>query len=156
MKKLLYLIPLTALFACNSAETEKTEINVSEETPVNTDTTAILLGQEVMFENLVEGQEISSPFTVKMGVAGMTVEPANNGINANKGHHHLLIDTVSFISASTLIPMIDNRIIHLGGGQTEYELVLSPGKHKIAMQFANGMHSSYGQRMAKAVTVTVK
>jgi hypothetical protein len=156
MKNLLYLIPLAALFACNSTSTEETEINITEETPVNVDTTAILLGQEVMFENLVDGQEISSPFTVKMGVAGMTVEPANNGINANKGHHHLLIDTMSFISSSALIPMVDKRIIHFGGGQTEYELVLSPGTHKIAMQFANGMHASYGPRMAKAVTVTVK
>ena len=35
---------------------------------------------------------VSSPLKVCMATKGYTVEPAKNGVNTGKGHHHLLID----------------------------------------------------------------
>lgn len=157
MKNLIYLLPFSLLAACsNGTNTENTANKITIEKTLALDTTAIAFGQEVYFENLEDMQIVSSPLTIKMGVKGMEVEPANSGVNKNKGHHHLLIDTLSFISPGTLIPMVDKRIIHFGGGQTEYTVDLSPGKHQISMQFANGLHSSYGIRMSKTVTVEVQ
>ncbi len=157
MKNLIYLLPFSVLAACsNGTNNESTANEITIEKTLAVDTTAIAFGQEVYFENLEDMQIISSPLTIKMGVKGMEVEPANSGVNKNKGHHHLLIDTLSFISPGTLIPMVDKRIIHFGGGQTEYTVDLSPGKHQISMQFANGLHSSYGIRMSKTVTVEVQ
>ena len=157
MKKILYIIPFSFLAACTSNAPESNEEikEVAEET-VQVDTTAILLGQEVFFENLKDGQEVNSPLTIKMGVKGMEVEPANNGINENKGHHHLLIDTMGFIAPGTMVPMVENRIIHFGGGELEHTIELSPGEHSISLQFANGIHSSYGSRMSKTIKVSVK
>ena len=38
------------------------------------------------------GAKVSSPVKVCMEVHGVEVEPAKKGVNAGKGHHHLLID----------------------------------------------------------------
>jgi hypothetical protein len=40
--------------------------------------------------------------------------------------------------------------------QTEAELTLPPGKHKLTLQFAKYDHSSYGKAYAKTINVTVK
>ena len=128
------------------------------QTGVNTgrDTAEISMGQEVYFENLKDGDKLKSPVKVKFGVKGMNVEAADKGVNANHGHHHLLVDTVTSIPAGDLIPMVENRIIHFGKGQTETTLDLKPGAHTLALQFANGIHLSFGSRMSKTVHITVQ
>ena len=40
--------------------------------------------------------------------------------------------------------------------QSEGELELEPGKHKITLQLANHLHESYGKDFAKTITVNVK
>jgi len=44
---------------------------------------------------------------------------------------------------------------HYGKAQSEGELELEPGKHKITLQFANAYHVSYGKEFAKTITVNV-
>ena len=46
--------------------------------------------------------------------------------------------------------------IHYGKGQTEATIELSPGKHTLTLQFANGIHQSYGEAWSKTITVNVK
>ncbi|MCO4294584.1 DUF4399 domain-containing protein [Solitalea sp. MAHUQ-68] len=122
-------------------------------TEVKTDTTVIKEGQEVYFVNLKDGETVKSPFKVEMGVKGMTVEPIGQ-IHPDKGHHHIIVDG-SFIPAGTTVPA-DSTHIHFGKGQTETELKLAPGSHTLTLQFADGMHASYGVRMSKTITVEVK
>ncbi|POY36462.1 rod shape-determining protein RodA [Solitalea longa] len=122
-------------------------------TEAQVDTVVIKDGQNVFFVNLKDGQTVKSPVKVEMGVNGMTVEPIG-AVNPDKGHHHLIIDA-SFIPAGTTTPA-DSTHIHFGKGQTETEVKLSPGKHTLTLQFADGMHTSYGVRMSKTITVEVK
>ena len=49
----------------------------------------------------------------------------------------------------------DRTHIHFGGGQTEADVELTPGEHTLTLQFANGMHQSYGADWSKTITVTV-
>jgi hypothetical protein len=51
---------------------------------------------------------------------------------------------------------MDSVHIHFGRGQTEKELSLPAGKHKLTLQFADGLHRSYGSKLASTITVTVK
>jgi hypothetical protein len=96
---------------------------------------------------------VTSPFMVKFGVKGMTVQPAGD-IVANTGHHHLLINLDS-MAVGESIPFTEKHM-HFGKGQTEAEVKLAPGTYKLTAQFANGAHQSYGKAMSHTITVTVK
>lgn len=148
---------------CNSPTTTENKDSADEHhdhptTGVVTgkDTAEISLGQEVFFTNIKEGDKLKSPLIVKFGVKGMNVESAEKGVNKDNGHHHLLVDTVTSIAAGALIPMIENKILHFGKGQTETTLELKPGKHTLTLQFGNGIHASFGSRMAKTVHITIQ
>ncbi|MFT7268954.1 MAG: hypothetical protein ACI905_001164 [Roseivirga sp.] len=110
-------------------------------------------GEGVYFVNLEEGAEVGTTFKVEMGVNGMEVVPAGEIIK-NKGHHHIIIDG-EFIPAAITVPA-NMTNIHYGKGQLETELTLAPGKHTLTLQFANGIHQSYGEAWSKTITVTVK
>lgn len=109
-------------------------------------------GARVFFENLQDGDEVSSPFTVKMGVEGMELDPAGPLIE-HSGHHHIIING-GVIETGTVIPM-DEKNLHYGDAQTEAELELEPGEYTLTMQYGNGHHQSYGEPMSAQVTITV-
>lgn len=108
----------------------------------------------VYFKGLNDGDMVSSPLTVKMGVCGMDVQPAGEEV-AGKGHHHLIIDGNGCIPAGETVPK-DDMHKHFGKGQTETVLNLAPGEHMLTLQFANGLHSSYGESMCKSIRIHVK
>jgi len=109
--------------------------------------------QSVAFVEPVDGATVSSPFKVKFAVSGMDIKPAGD-MTANTGHHHLLINAAP-VKAGEVVPA-DETHIHFGKGQTETEVKLAPGTYKLSLQFANGLHQSYGPGMSKDITVTVK
>ena len=109
--------------------------------------------QSVDFVEPVDNAVVPPTFKVKFSVEGMTVAPAGT-MTEGTGHHHLLID-ISDIAEGEIIPMDDNHR-HFGKGQTEVEIFLPPGKHKLTMQFADGAHRSLGEKFRKTITVQVK
>lgn len=108
---------------------------------------------EVFFKNLKDGDTVSSPVKVEMGVKGMQVQPAGE-IVAGTGHHHILINQGP-MSSGTVVPS-DETHKHFGKGQTETELELAPGKYKLTLQFANGAHESYGEALSASINITVQ
>ena len=110
-------------------------------------------GEGVFFENLKDGDTVDPSFIVEMGVKGMEIEPAGP-VNEGKGHHHIIVDGGS-IQAGQPVPA-DATHIHFGKGQTETLLKLEPGKHTITLQFADGIHTSYGEKWSKTITVNVQ
>jgi hypothetical protein len=109
--------------------------------------------QSVDFAEPKNGEVLSSPFKVRFVVNGMQVAPAGD-LSANTGHHHLLINAES-IELGKVVPA-DERHIHFGKGQTETTVNLPHGQYKLTLQFANGVHESYGESMSKTIAVTVK
>ena len=108
----------------------------------------------VFFIEPAAGAQVTSPFRVRFGVEGRRVRPAGEDINDQEsGHHHLLIDTDG-LAAGSFVPK-DAQHIHYGGGQTEAMITLSPGTHKLTMQFADGAHRSYGPQWSAAIEVVV-
>ncbi len=109
---------------------------------------------EVFFKNLQDNAKVPSTFLVQFGVKGMTLRPAGQNIEDHKsGHHHILIDnSAGEIPEGQVVPM-DAKDIHYGKAQTEGVLELSPGKHTLTLQFADGAHRSYGKKLAKTITV---
>jgi hypothetical protein len=115
---------------------------------------AIPEGSKVFFKSLKNNEIISSPFKLEMGTEVMKIDTAGPVV-AGSGHHHLFIDAEDSLAAGTGVPK-DSTHIHFGKGQTEYELKLSPGKHKLTLQMADGMHRSYGSRLSTTIWVNVK
>ncbi|MBO3697049.1 DUF4399 domain-containing protein [Roseivirga sp. E12] len=107
----------------------------------------------VYFENLNDGQEVGTSVLVKMGVSGMEIKPAGEIVKGT-GHHHMIIDGAS-IKTGDMVPA-NKTHIHFGKGQTETTLDLAPGEHTLTLQFANGVHQSYGSEWSKTITITVK
>ena len=109
--------------------------------------------QSVSLVEPVSGATVSSPFKVRFGVKGMTVEPAGD-IKPNSGHHHLVINGEA-VPAGQSVPFTE-RSLHFGKGQTEAEITLPPGSYNLTAQFANGAHQSYGKPMSQTINITVK
>ncbi len=145
------IIAFTGWFAACQSEAPKPAETQTEEQEV--DYLSIPEGARVYFENLQDGDEVSSPFTVMMGVEGMSVDPAGPLIE-HSGHHHIIINGGP-LPLGEVIPM-DPQNLHYGDGSMEATLELEPGEYTLTMQFGNGHHQSYGEAMSAQVSVIVK
>jgi Domain of unknown function (DUF4399) len=169
--KIKFLLPLAciAMFAaCNNSSDKKEKKEDSAMNKMNADTMHHMTepganvpalphipeGAKVFFKNLKNDATISSPFKLEMGTEVIKVDTAGPVVNGS-GHHHLIIDGPDSLVAGEMVPK-DSTHLHFGKGQTETELKLAPGKHKLTLQFADGLHRSYGGKLAATITVNVK
>ena len=112
-------------------------------------------GQRVYFVEPKDGAIVGNEVKVVMGVEGMEIKPAGAVVD-NTGHHHLLIDVQQQLNAGKTVPTGSNKHLHFGKGQTETSVKLAPGTHTLTLQFANGAHVSYGEKMRSTISVIVK
>jgi len=172
MRKL-YFLPaalLLGLAACNNAGDQAASADTTKK--AGTDTMAmnhnmpdsakvtpvpeIPAGAKVYFKNLKDGETVKSPLKVEFGVDGMTVDSVSKKmIEKGSGHHHLLVDAEDSIPSGTVVPK-DSTHLHFGNAQTSTELKLTPGEHKLTLQYADGIHRSYGNKLATTIKVKVK
>lgn len=125
----------------------------SPDATVNTEDLFVPAGGKVFFANLKDGDTVKSPVKVVFGIEGMEVKAAGQN-ERGTGHHHIIIDGGA-LNPGAVVPA-DETNIHFGGGQTETELKLTPGMHSLTLQFANGLHASYGPQMSATINVFVK
>lgn len=112
-------------------------------------------GTTVYFIAPANNAVVSSPVSVKFGLKGMGVAPAGANL-ANTGHHHLLVDVAELPDFSLPLPANDN-VRHFGGGQTETELTLPPGRHTLQLVFADYLHIPHDRPVvSEKITITVK
>jgi Domain of unknown function (DUF4399) len=107
---------------------------------------------KVFFSEPKDGAEINGPVKVVMVVEGMKIQPAGEVVEGT-GHHHILINK-DFIPAGQVIPT-DDADRHFGKGQTEAVLDLPPGSYKLTLQFADGLHRSYGKELSATINIKV-
>ena len=160
IKNIFYTALITAgMLRCTNSEEAATETHMHDhdhsamEETTNPDALYVPEGARVFFANLNDGDTVTSPLFIQFGIEGMEVKPAGEIVKGT-GHHHIIIDD-TFTALGAVVGN-DDAHIHFGGGQTETELELSPGEHRLVMQFANGIHQSYGEQMSAAITVFVK
>ncbi|RME17053.1 MAG: DUF4399 domain-containing protein [Bdellovibrio sp.] len=110
---------------------------------------------KVFFIEPKDGAVVTSPVHFKFGFEGVKVRPAGTDINVrDAGHFHILINQGPYPKAK-VIPK-DATHIHYGKGQTEATLNLKPGKYTLTLQFADGLHRSYGKHVSQTIHITVK
>lgn len=100
-----------------------------------------------------DGARVTNPVRVVFGLKGIGVAPA--GVDRNDaGHHHLLVDTGLPANLALPIPN-DDQHRHFGGGQTEVEVTLAPGRHTLQMLLGDHLHIPHDPPIASSV-VTVE
>ncbi len=166
--KILLSIPallLMGLVSCNSGNNSETT-TATDSTAMSSDTSNSTMvntepampeapaGAMVFFKNLKNGETVSSPVKVEMEAKGIAVDSAG-AVKPNSGHFHILIDAGDSIPTGEVVPK-DSVHLHFGNAQKEATLKLAPGKHKLALQFADGAHRSYGSKLDTTVTINVK
>ena len=145
MKKITKVLAVMSLFAfvgcVATGGGSTTAVKTSGNKPITITTPATLTN-------------VTSPLKVCMATKGYTVEPAKNGVNPGKGHHHLLIDVPIPSDLSKRIGKDENHV-HMGDGSKCKTLNLPKGQHTITALFAQGNHVPYNPVVTDAVTVTV-
>lgn len=110
---------------------------------------------KVYFIEPKNGATVGKTFKIKMGLDGLKIRPAGEAPDEMiSGHHHILIDQDAVAAGQPIAT--DEKHLHFGKGQTETEVTLPPGKHRLTLQFADGAHRSFGPKMSQTITVTVK
>jgi hypothetical protein len=101
-----------------------------------------------------DGQQIVGPFRVRFGLRNMGVAPA--GVKApNTGHHHLLVDVSDPLDPDAPIPQ-DKNHLHFGAGQTETQLTLPPGRHKLQLVLGDANHIPFNPPLvSRPIRITV-
>lgn len=102
-----------------------------------------------------DGAIVSSPVEVCMAPWGVEFEPAKKGVNAGKGHNHILVDVALPSDLSKPIGK-DAQHIHMGDGSSCKRIKLSSGKHTIRTLFAKGNHIPYNPPISDTIEITVK
>ena len=141
MKKIIITTALLLILCCK----QKSESPVVSEQPFTS--------SKVFFKNLNDGDTVVNPVVVEMGVTSMKIKPAG-ALEVGTGHHHIIVDG-DFINYGEIIPM-DETHLHYGKGDSVAQVNLSKGEHTLSLQFANGLHMSYGEQFSKTITVFVK
>ena len=159
---LIIAIATVLLVACNSSEDKTTETKETSHDAHATTATSVEMppmpevpaNARVFFANLKDGQTVTSPLKVDMGIDAMSVDTANGILKPASGHHHILVNMDSIKTGEVIKK--DSVHIHFGFAQTSAEIKLPPGKHSLTLQFADAMHRSFGSRLATTISVEVK
>lgn len=111
----------------------------------------------VIFTNLKHGQTVGTTVEVCMKATGVVIEPASNGVNAGRGHLHILVDYP--LPPNLKQPLsfdLPENIIHLGDGSNCRTLSLTPGRHSLRALIADGSHTPLSPPVTKLIDVRVK
>ena len=102
-----------------------------------------------------DGAKVTNPVRVVFGLKGFGVAPA--GVERNDaGHHHLLVDAAMPANLSLPLPN-DEQHRHFGGGQTEVELTLQPGRHTLQLVLGDHLHIPHDPPIASnVITIEVQ
>ena len=141
--RILFIFIGLVLIGCSS--NKPTEVKDSEQ--------ELVTEKKVFFKWPINGATVASPVFIDMGVEGMVVEPAGV-VKEGFGHHHILINQ-KFWPQGEVIPMSDTTL-HFGKGETDTSIELDPGQYIISLQFADGVHASFGEIMSSSIEINVE
>lgn len=141
---IIFLIALT--FSCSDKKKKESSLN-------DINDIKDVIAKKVFFKWPKDGSTVASPVFVDMGVEGMIIEPAGI-VKEGYGHHHILINQ-KFWPEGEVIPTSDSTL-HFGKGQTDASIELDPGRYIISLQFADGVHVSFGELMSESIQINVE
>ncbi len=139
-----------------SALAQNTPKSLTQTEPIektSPESAGTIVQPQVWFVSPKNGATVKEKFKVKFGIKGMKVAKAGPLV-AGTGHYHIIVDGGPAANG-TVIPKDDTHI-HYGNAQTEAELTLPKGEHILTLQFADGSHASYGDKLSQTIKVKVQ
>jgi hypothetical protein len=116
----------------------------------------------IFFTNIEDGDTVSSPVSLKWSSENFTIEPygdVDQGpiVREGAGHLHIIIDAPCIAAGETIRNPSDGSQIHYLLGQTETELALTPGEHRLCLQAGDGAHTALpGDSMRQVISIHVE
>jgi hypothetical protein len=147
--RVLALVGLLLLAACDGGDAEDQVVQTPSD--MSTEETNTTPAASVTVETPAEGATVSSPVKVRMAASGVAIEPAAEGVKPNSGHFHIIVDS-DCVAVGQVIPS-DPTHLHFGQAQTEADVQLSPGPHRLCVQVGDAAHTATD--ITKLVPVTV-
>lgn len=156
MKKIIFIVVTVLLALLVFKHYSKSP----EKTIPGSETTSVALiskapeGAAVFILEPGDGTTVSSPVSVRFGIANMKVAPAGDNQD-NSGHHHLLINMDELPDMTKPLPASE-KLIHFGKGQTETTIDLPAGEHSLQLLLGNYLHIPHKEPViSKKITITV-
>ena len=101
---------------------------------------------------------VGSTTKLKFGSEGIQIMavPAGDVTTARPGigHYHVGVDVDCVATNATIVKGTPSWI-HFGKGESEIDMQLSPGKHKLSLQVADDLHNAIAG-LCSTITVTAK
>ena len=111
----------------------------------------------VFFVEPKAGVTVKSPAHLKFGVENYKIAAVPDGevktARPGVGHFHVGVDTGCVASGKTIVKGTPSWV-HFGKGDSEIDMQLTPGKHKLALQFADDLHNAI-KGLCSTITVNV-
>ena len=146
-----------ALFAAGCGGAETPAEKPATEPPAAAAPPAASSGSpRVFFVEPVDGAMVKSPVKLVFGIENYQLAAVPQGTvtesRPNLGHHHVGVD-IDCLPPGTEIPKA-NPWVHHGGAQTEMDMQLTPGTHKLTLQLGDDMHRTI-EGLCQTITVNV-
>ena len=110
----------------------------------------------VFFVEPADGATVKSPVKLRFGIENYELAAVPQGdvtaARPRMGHHHVGVDT-ECLPTGTVIPKA-NPWVHHGGAQTEMDMQLTPGKHRLTLQLGDDTHATI-EGLCSSITVNV-
>jgi hypothetical protein len=145
-----------AAAACGGSEPEPAATSTTTAAPAVTAAKPASSSPRVFWVEPTDGATVKSPVKLRFGIENYELAAVPQGdITAARpkmGHHHVGVDT-DCLPAGTVIPKA-NPWVHHGGGQTEMDMQLTPGKHRLTLQLGDDTHTTI-EGLCSSITVNV-
>jgi Domain of unknown function (DUF4399)/Family of unknown function (DUF6130) len=149
-------LTVAAAAACGGSEPEPAATSTSAPPAVTAAKPAASSSPRVFFVEPADGATVKSPVKLRFGIENYELAAVPQGdITAARpqmGHHHVGVDT-ECLPPGTVIPKA-NPWVHHGGAQTEMDMQLTPGKHRLTLQLGDDTHTTIAG-LCSSITVNV-
>jgi len=100
---------------------------------------------------------VKSPVHLKFGIANYKIAAVPEGdvktVRPGVGHYHVGVEQDCLKPGETIVKGTP-QWVHLGKGDTEMDMQLTPGKHKLSLQLGDDLHNTV-QGLCTTITVNV-
>ena len=152
MKQLALVALLVFVAACSSETTESKPAPAGAPPPAMASS-----GPRVFFIEPADGATVKSPVHLKFGAENVMImavppDPVTT-VRQGMGHFHVGVDTDCLADGTEIVKGTPTWV-HFGKGDSEIDMQLTPGPHKLSLQIGDDKHVTM-PGTCKTINVTV-